>query len=225
MNRTSWIIIGTTLLVCAGLGLFAIKPLISRSFDIYQQTQTAKTDLSDASQKKDVLNTLSKNNQLDNLYSIASKYIPEDQSSGELIVDITNMANQSNLKIGQFSLDNSASPSTSSPTTATSLNELKFSLSISGGFPNLVSFLKNTENSSRLITFKSVSLSQASGSLTAQISGSAYWKKGGLQSSSLSNIQISKTTIDKFLNLTTPSTQTTIPAATGFSRVDPFTAL
>jgi len=231
VNRLSWTFVSVTLAILLITGIFYLWPTISNTWQIYQKEKKAKIDLSDAAKKKDILDNLSKNDKLKNVYSIAANYIPENQDSGDLVIELTAIAGQSNLKVTQFSLDSavvakSNNDNTSAPKEkATSdAGEVKFSLKIEGSFADYKNFLKNTETGSRLISFTTMSLSQAEGSFSAQVSGKAYYKKASTLESTLANINIPQATIDRFISLKTYGTPINLPTETGFGREDPFAA-
>ncbi|OGD57140.1 hypothetical protein A2V71_01755 [Candidatus Berkelbacteria bacterium RBG_13_40_8] len=241
MNKTSWIFVIVTTVIIGLIGFFYLRPIVASCLQIYLNTQTAKKDLTDASKKKEVLENLTKNNQLTNLYDIASKYIPESSNSGELVIELTAMATQSNLSVGQVSLedkkdtktggeetsgtstDNKAETNaTSSASSPSGTNEVNFSLKVNGTFPDFVNFLKNTETSSRLISITSMILAQEQDKFTAQLVGKAFWQKGASLENILANIEISQETINKFQNLKTYGTPINLPTESGFGRTDPF---
>jgi len=235
MSRTSWLFVATTIVIIGVIGFLWLRPVIASSWKTYSGTQTAKKDLTEASKKKSVLENLTKNNQLASLYDIASKYIPESSNSGELVIELTAMAAQSNLLVDQVSLDDKkdtattkeegTSETTSTPSSDTSSaanNEVNFSLKVTGTFPDFLNFLKNTETSSRLISFTAMTLAQETDKFTAQLTGKAFWKKGSSLDKTLANIEISEDTINKFQNLKTYGTPINLPTESGFGRTDPF---
>lgn len=237
MNRTSWIFIAVTSTICLVIGLFFTRPNVINTLEIYRETQTAQSDLTQVSKKKEILTSLADNNQLGSLFDIASKYIPESDNSSELVIGLSAMAGQSKLGVDQLNFENAApapkptpAPATSGTTTTTpatdntntGTKEITFSMTVSGTFPDFLNFLKNTETSSRLITFSKMSFSQTSGSFIAQLSGTSYWKKGNTLETTLDNIKISKETIDKFQNLKSYGTPIDLPTESGFGRTNPF---
>lgn len=241
MSRTSWIFVMATIVIIGVIGFLWLRPVVASSWKTYSDTQVAKKDLDEASKKKEVLENLTKNNQLASLYDIASKYIPETSNSGELIIELTAMAAQSNLSVDQVSLDDKKDTKEESTTEATTdnktqtketttasssnssaNNEVNFSLKVTGTFPDFLNFLKNTETSSRLIAFTAMTLAQEQDKFTAQLTGKAFWKKGSSLDKTLANIEISEDTINKFQNLKTYGTPINLPTESGFGRTDPF---
>ena len=244
MNRTSWLICGVTLAILAVLGLFYLWPVSKSSWQIYNQEKQAQKDLSDASKRKEVLTALSQNNQLTDLFAIASQYIPENANSSDLIIQLSAMASQNSLTVDQVSLEGqnqSSSTSQEQATTnqsstantntstakgsasnATAIQEVDFALKVSGSFGDFLNFLKSTETSSRLITIKAMNLTQANGTLTADLKGKAYWKKGTSLENNLANITISQETINKFQNLKSYGSPINLTTESGFGRPDPF---
>lgn len=241
MNRTSWIILLCTVVICIGIGFFFSWPQTNSTWKVYSETKNAKKELTEISKKKDVLTNLSKNNQLTNLFNIASNYIPEIQKSGELVIELTAIAGQNNLKVEQVTLDTGETPSAADDATDTAttdktaaatpaadpnaISEIKFSMKVSGGFNDFLNFLKTTETSSRLITISAMDLTQAETGFSAQIAGKTYYKKGTNLEQNLANVKISQETIDKFQNLKTYGTPINLPTESGFGRVNPFDAI
>lgn len=241
MNRTSWIFIAVTTTICLIIGFFFTRPNVINTLEIYKETQTAQSDLTQVSKKKEILTALADNNQLSNLFDIASKYIPEGNNSSELVIGLSAMATESNLGVDQLNFENATptpkptpapAPATSGTTTTTSTTDntntgtkdITFSMTVSGTFPNFLNFLKSTETSSRLITFSKMSFSQTGKDFIAQLSGTSYWKKGNTLETTLDNIKISKETIDKFQNLKSYGTPIDLPTESGFGRTNPFDA-
>ncbi len=244
MSRTSWIFVAATAVIIGVIGFLWLRPVVASSWKTYSDTQIAKKDLIEASKKKEVLENLAKNNQLASLYDIASKYIPESSNSGELVIELTAMAAQSNLSVDQVSLEDkkdtgaqdettpttdnktktneTTSASSSNTSSSGNNNEVNFSLKVTGTFPDFLNFLKNTETSSRLISFTAMTLAQETDKFTAQLTGKAYWRKGSSLDKTLANIEISQDTINKFQNLKTYGTPINLPTESGFGRTDPF---
>lgn len=238
MNRLSWIFIGGTFVIVTLFSFFILKPMVLSSYQTYNDNKATQKEFGEVSKKKIILTSLSKNNQLDDLYNIASKYIPVDQNSSALVIEMSAVASQANLKVDQFSLENvptkatttdesganTKAADTAAPVKNTA-DELKFSMKVSGNFTDFLSFLKNTETSSRLITFNNMSLTVATDVLSVQLSGSAYWKKKSTLTQSLTNVTVSQATIDKFKNLKSYGTPINLPSESGFGRTNPFDAI
>lgn len=246
MNRISWIFIGVSALIFIAIGFFFSRPNVTSAWQTYTQIQTAKNDLDAAAKKKEILTTLSKNNQLSNLYDIATKYIPESGDSSGLVIALSAMAGESNLKVDQLTFetappaggakaDTTDTTKTETPAatstntsdksaTTTGVQEIKFNMTVSGTFPDFLNFLKSVESSSRLITFSKMSFSQSDTTFQAQLSGTAYYKKGNSLETTLENIKISQDTINKFQNLKSYGTPINLPTESGFGRTDPFAA-
>jgi Tfp pilus assembly protein PilO len=245
MSRTSWIFVIVTFAICAIIGFFFIRPVVASSWKTYKSNRQAKKDLSETSGLKDALTKLTKNNQLKSLYSIASSYIPQTADSGTLIIELSGAAEQANMTVAGISMESKQTTSqpedqtatggnkqtqsatnqnsTSQTNTATSsLQELPFTMKVSGTFTDFMKFLQNIETSSRLISVTALSLNQRNNAFSADITGKAYWKKGTDLEKTLANIQISQETIDKFQNLKTYGKPINLPQESGFGRTDPF---
>jgi len=237
MNKTSWTIVIVSLIISVAIGFFLIRPVVFSSWKTYKSDQQAKKDLTETSGLKDTLAKLIKDTQLNNLYTVASSYIPETADSGNLIIELSGAAEQANMKVNGISLDTTSQPQAapedttnktttpktpSSTTTGSSLQEVPFTMKISGTFADFQKFLQNIETSSRLISVTALSLAQQNNAFSAQISGKAYWKKGTSLDKTLANIQISQDTINKFQNLKSYGNPINLPVESGFGRIDPF---
>jgi len=242
MNRLSWYFIIGAVIICGTFGFFYLYPQANSSLKTYQETQKAKNNLTDVTKEKELLTNLSKNDQLSKLYDIASKYIPETEQSGELVIELSAMANQNKLQVEQISFESATtsaettkqSDTTTNKTDSATTNqatepakssenkELTFTLKLGGTFTDYINFLNNLSTSSRLISITSMTLTKSSDSFSAQISGKAYWKKGTNLEKNLTNIEISQATIDKFQNLKTYGSPIDLPTESGFGRPDPF---
>ncbi|WP_337904922.1 hypothetical protein, partial [Mesomycoplasma ovipneumoniae] len=162
-------------------------------------------------------------------------FIPEDQNSSELIIELSGMAKNANLKTESLSFSSSKaasaasddeadtkSPAKSNPTKDAS--EISFQMRVSGSFGDIMNFLKNTESNSRLITIKSIILGQNQDVMGLDFTGTAYWKKSTSQDHSLANITLSPTVIEKFQSLKTYSV-INLPQEEGYGRANPFGTL
>lgn len=236
MNRNMVIIIITSALVFGALIIFQIRPNVIDAWKIIQDTRIIKKEVNSATGKEKVLAVLAKDARINTIYDIAAKYIPETQSSGELVIELSAIANQNNLKVKKVSLETTPSPSRNvstdetdtketQPTPETSnepLKQLKFSLTLDGSFPDFLNFIKSAETSSRLITFSTLNLNRTTDNLTAEISGVAYYKPKTTLKDELEDIQVSQATINQFQNLKTFGTPINLPTESGFGRVNPF---
>lgn len=240
MNKTSWLIIGCTALIIIGIILFGMYPLFNNLISVYKARKDAKQELTDVTKKKEILGELSKNDKLTNIYNIASAYIPEEQNSSDLVIELTAIASQNNLSVQQLSIDSGttnakqgqdAEASKTNTQTATTTNssdkkndmsEIKFTIKLKGSFNDFENFLKGVETSSRLVSITGMNLTQEEDAFTAQVSGKAYYKKATTLENILANIEIPQTTIDKFLSLKTHGTPINLPSESGFGRTNPF---
>lgn len=246
MNKLSWIFIGATFLILALFSYFFIYPQTTSILKIYSDLNKNKTDLENINTEKDALAKLSKNNQLQTLYDIATKYIPETQQSGELVIELTAIAEQSAMKVEQISLEasktattpasadttgttqadttktNTTTPAPASTTPATEAQPVDFSMKISGSFPGFIKTLQSIETSSRLITISNMQLTQATDVFSASITGKAYYKKGISLTNDIKNMDISQKTIEMFTNLKTYGSPIDLPTESGFGRENPF---
>lgn len=251
MNKTSYIIVAITILIIAGFGYFVSYKQARSAYQTYNDISKIKSDLAQVSQKKTILENLSKNNELNTLYDIASKYIPTQADSSQLILELSAIAATNNLKVDQFSLENSKTNATTSnatdttttkttdktaPTTDTSttktdtsttkadsnISELPFSMKVSGGFIDFLAFLGNVQTCSRLVTITSMNLLQDTNGFSSDVAGKAYYQKVTSTDQNLNNINISQEIINRFQNLKTYGTPIDLPTESGFGRSNPF---
>lgn len=240
MKSKPIIILITTLIVCGAIGFFAIKPVISSIWSSWNSLEEAREDLNQAEEKKKILDQLSQNPELANVGQIALKYIPKEEESGELVIELTAIASANNLKVEETSMekkkqsgsseeDTSSSPKPKPSTSASPSSptkEVQFSIKIAGTFPDFMNFLRAIDSSSRLISLKTLGLQVSQNKdqaiFTAQIGGVAFYKTDITLANNLENIKVSDDTIRKFLNLKTYGAPINLPTESGFGRGNPF---
>lgn len=236
MNKTSWLIIWISTGVALIIGIFMLWPGLSRDWQTLKETNTAKKELEELSQKKQALTELSKNTELDKISQTAAGYIPETVKSSELVLELTAMVNESGMSVEQISLDSQTaaqiaeedSPVTDAKKTAesqtASAKAVPFSLKIAGNFQQMMQFFKLAETSSRLIKIEKLGLAQEKEEFVASLEGTAYWKENQAASltKSLADITVSQETLKKFANLRQYATPIDTTAEDGFGRTDPF---
>jgi len=165
--------------------------------------------------------------------------------SGDLILELTTIANNYNLKVEKTSLEKSQTTKESSEETTSTTNKEKstpqpstspsassggvqnvdFTMSLSGSFTDYLEFLKNVETSTRLIVIKSmtIQMGQEEGKpVTFQLVGTAFYKLKVTIADNLDNIKVSQETINTFLNLKTYAQPINLPQESGFGRTNPF---
>jgi len=243
-------ILAITFLIIAAIGFFVIRPVVSTIWNSWKSLEKARVDIQNLDQEKQALEALKNNPDLQNVNDIALKYIPQESDSGELVVELSAIANTNNFQVEQVSMENqktstpapseeastptpknNATPkATASPQKTSNTAEVNFSLKATGNFSDLTSFLRGMETSSRLITIKSLNLQMGQSgtqgnnqnTLSVSITGSAYYKSEVSIVDNLKNIPVSPETISKFLNLTTYGSPINLPAESGFGRTNPF---
>lgn len=240
--NSSIIIIFITVLIILAIGYFYLNPSLKLAWQNYQEIKKSQDTLNEISQKKAILEKFSKNKQLTEAYNIASSYIPEQEDSGDLVIGLSEIAKQSNLKVEQISFDkqaiaksNTASSSNDTtnsnapnapatePNDKTEAKEVEFAMKVSGTFGDFLSFIQNLEKSNRLVTINSMDLTQASDKgFSASLQGKAYYLKTTDLDTSLTAIDISQDIITKFKNLKTFGQPINLQTESGFGRPDPF---
>lgn len=246
MKKKSWTILGITFLIILAIIFFLIRPTIVSVLESWQNLEQAKGELKAAEEKKEILNTLRANKDLNLVAEIAKKYLPQEPEVGQLVIELTSLAEANNLKVesttfgkeGESGQGNKEGTTPTPQTTtsgapAQSSQVMGFDLILSGTFLSLINYVQVLEKSSRLITLETVSLTQLKGEqtagataapsgITAQISGQAYFKKEVSIEKNLENLKVSEETLKTFLNLKTYSQTINLPAESGFGRSDPF---
>lgn len=244
MKSKSTTILIITAIVIFVIIFFLIWPVASKALKSWRDLAKEKKNFIFVQEQKEVLENLKKNQDLPLVAEIARKYIPEAQEAGQLILELTAMAQTSNLIVEQTTLEKTSSPAktseseetkaspnadsspSSSPAPEDQLKTIDFSMKLSGNFPDLFNFLKAIETSSRLIIIKDISLQSKKEvetvSIQIQMTGSAYFKDKITLEENLDNIKISEETINKFLNLKTYGQPINLPTESGFGRANPF---
>lgn len=239
-------IIVLTIAIIGGIGFFVIRPVITSVFRSWRELTQARINLKTIQEKKGVLESLKGDKNIANVASVASAYIPKEADSGQLIIELTAMAQANDLTVQEITLAQTKNQATPAPeTTAESkpattptpvlpkeltnieqIKEVEFSLKIAGTFPNFMKFLRAIETSSRLVSIKDISMQAKEEKeqqiFSAQMAGVAYYKKEITLADSLENIKISNETITKLLNLKTYGQPINLPGEAGFGRTNPF---
>ncbi len=239
MKNKSITILAITILLIGAISFFFIKPVVSSIFSDWKNLEKSRQDLKDVEDKKKIIEKLKKNTSLVNVSNIAQKYIPKDSESGSLIIELTAMASQNNLKTEQTSMEQpkstpesnspSLAPSASNTTDQAKYKEIQFSITLNGTYSDFMNFLRAVDTSSRLISLKLLSLSQnppeegtTASTFNADLTGIAFYKPEVSIEKNLVNLEISDETIQKFLNLKSYGLQINLPTESGFGRSNPF---
>lgn len=233
-------ILGITIIIIAGIIFFLIKPVVTSVWSAWDDLGKAKEDLKTVEEKRQILEELKNNREINTVGQIALKYIPKESEAGQLVIELTAIAGANNLKVEETSMEKSKEATSQSEDTsktsptpqasptkeALSIKEVEFSMKLSGTFIDFMNFLRAIDSSSRLISLRNLALqiSQAEKQSTfaAQIAGVAFYKSEVSIADSLENIKISDETVRKFLNLKTYGLPINLPAESGFGRTNPF---
>lgn len=248
MKNNTIIILGLTTLVIIAIGFFFVKPVVSSVLSDWNSLNKAREDLRAVEEKKNVVEELKKNPNLSNISTIALKYIPETSESGSLIIELTAMANQNNLKVVRTAMEQqkttkttssedtdsgtkskTPAPSTSATPASSDYKELQFSITLNGTYSDFMNFLRAVDSSTRLISLKMLALrigeqkaGQTTANFDADITGVAFYKPDVSVEKNLENLKISDDVIQKFLNLKTYGSPINLPTESGFGRSNPF---
>lgn len=225
--------------------MFLVKPVVSSIYTSWKDLNQSKESIKSIGEKKQVLEALKSNKDLAQVADIAEKYIPKDQESGQLILELTAIAAANNLKVEQTSLEKSteapkaqddtttgtkttATPGPASSPAAPETKNVGFTMKINGTFSDFMNFLKAIEANSRLVTIKNMTMQSKIDAtnktvlFSVQLAGTAYYKDKVSTDVSLDNIKISADTLKTFLNLKTYGRAIDLPAESGFGRTNPF---
>lgn len=172
-------------LAIAFFGLLALRPTLVTIANLLKELEDKK-EINQKLQTK--INNL---NQAQVSYSQVAKTIvlvdqalPQNHSLTEIVYQIEVLAQKSSLTLRSVAFESvnlqGQEPSKKAVSKTTSgLNEIIFSLTASGEFTNLQTFLASLENLRRIITIDSFSLSQVRGEETPiinlNLSGKAYY--------------------------------------------------
>lgn len=247
MKNKSLFILTVTFVIVLGIAIFLIRPVVSSILASYKDLSQTKENLKLIEEKKQILESLKSNQDLTKVAEIAEKYIPKEEESGQLIIELTAMAQANNLRVEQTSIEKSKDTSTTanidasatgkatstpSPTTSGSastsqIKTVNFTEKLNGSYIDFINFLKALEASSRLILVKNISMQTKTeqgkpASFDVQLSGSAYYKSKVDLEQNLTNIKITEETLNKFLNLKSYGQPINLPGESGFGRTNPF---
>lgn len=233
-----------TFIIIAGIVIFLIRPVAVSILSSWKDLAQSKENLKLIDEKKEVLESLKNNDDLAKVADIAEKYIPKQEESGQLILDLSAMAQRNNLQVEQTSLEKTKETSqettetttgktTPTPTTSVTpkatieAKTVDFTMKLNGGFTDFMNFLKAVETGSRLILLKNISMQQKSESdqtfsFSVQLDGSAYYKSEVSLEQTLDNIKVTEETLKKFLDLKSYAQPINLPVESGFGRNNPF---
>ncbi|KKQ18308.1 MAG: hypothetical protein US31_C0006G0039 [Berkelbacteria bacterium GW2011_GWA1_36_9] len=241
MKNKPILIIAITFFVILGIVIFLIRPVVSSILVSWRDLNQTKENLKKVEEKKQVLEALKSNQDLTKVADIAEQYIPKEEASGQLIIELTAMAQGNNLKVEQTSIEKSkdtpkdtTTDTTTSPTPATSstpavsqIKTVDFTENLNGSYVDFINFLKALETSSRLILINNISIQAKTEagkapSFNFQLAGSAYYKSKVDLEQNLANIKITEETLNKFLDLKSYGQPINLPGESGFGRTNPF---
>lgn len=245
MKSRSLFIIGIAFVIIAAISFLFIKPPATVILKAWQDLKRSEEELKQSEERNKITADLDQNkDEINRVATIARKYIPEDSKSGDLILELTAIAANYNLRVEKTSLEKSQAtkestdettdatkktatpqPSASASASSGSVQNVDFTMSLSGSFIDYLEFLKNVETSTRLIIIKSMTVQmgqEPASPVTFQLVGTAFYKPKVTIADNLDNIKVSQETIDTFLNLKTYAQPINLPQESGFGRVNPF---
>lgn len=248
MKTKPIIIIAVTFLIVLAIGFFLIWPTALAVYNGWRDLSTSQENLKKVEARNQAIAEIKKNKDpLTNVSTIAEKYIPKSYESSQLVLELTAIAQDNGLTVNETTMetvktkaasqeeDTTATPkSSASPTpgassspgsTPSTVQNINFSMKLTGPYPSFLNFLKTVETSSKLTVIKNLALQTdtAAGSdkLSFQISGTSFYKSKPTIENTVANLAVSKTTIDMFLNLKSFAAPIN-PAESGYGRGDPF---
>lgn len=146
------------------LGLFVLFPKIGEIFSLSAETKTQSEKISSLSQKLADLQTLSEGELFDSA-NLLLEALPVQKDFYKVLNVIKKSASDNNVLLESFNLTAGVvSTSSSSPTDNQSI---KFSLTFSSSFSDLKGFLKSVDNSLPIIFVDSLKLSSPVSSISA----------------------------------------------------------
>jgi len=94
---------------------------------------------------------------------------------------IENMAQKANVKVSSLSKPGATASGTSTTagstqTTPAEVQSSQVNIPIEGTYQNIIAFLKETENSSRVMDFVSMSIGSTTGTISVSPSFKIYWQ-------------------------------------------------
>jgi len=246
MKSKSLLIFGLTFIIILAISFFIIKPPAKAIWKTWKDLKQSQEELKKSEERNTITADLDKNkDEISRIATIAEKYIPQDSESGDLILELAAIANNYNLKVEKTSLEKAQStakestdetaettkktaqpqPSTSTSASSSSVQNVDFTMSLSGSFTDYLNFLKNVETSTRLIVIKSMTVQmgqEEASPVTFQLVGTAFYKPKVTIADSIDNIKVSQDTINTFLNLKSYAQPINLPQESGFGRTNPF---
>jgi len=247
MKSNSFLIVGITFIIILGITFLIIKPPATTILKAWQDLKHSEEELKQSEERNKITADLKQNkDEISRIATIVEKYIPQDSESGELILELSAIANTYNLKVEKTSLEKSQTtqpspeettsttnkqktstpqPSASPSASSGSVQNVDFTMSLSGSFTDYLEFLKNVEASTRLIVIKSMTMQMGqdqTSPVTFQLVGTAFYKPTVTIADNLDNIKVSQETINTFLNLKTYAQPINLPQESGFGRTNPF---
>jgi len=246
MKSNSLLIIGITFIIILGITFVIIKPPATAILKAWQDLKRSEGELKQSEERNTITADLKQNeDEINRIATIAKKYIPESSESGDLILELAAIAGNYNLKVEKTSLEKSQTtqpspeettsttnkekstpqPGTSPSASSGGVQNVDFTMSLSGNFIDYLNFLKNVETSTRLIVIKSMAVQmgqEKDSPVIFQLVGMAFYKPKVTIADNLDNIKVSQETINAFLNLKSYAEPINLPQESGFGRANPF---
>lgn len=203
-NSTFYLIAGVSLLILLLVIFLIVRPVVFGIWENYQKAKTAQEELNLLELERETLLDLQKSKkETDDLYNKIATFLPEKINGGDFVVQLENIANQNNQNQTEIKIKEEKSKQKTIAEQKTTTNETVkgtqeetiqervFTLTQTGFFPDLVNFLKNLEQSSRLNTLEKLSITrEENNSLTIEIEGLIYYKPGITIQDTLASLQI-----------------------------------
>lgn len=174
-NLAAYTTIILTLLTMAFFIVFAIKPTIATIVQLKKQIKdsqfldnTLKTKIASLITLKDAYATLGSG------VDTVSAAIPKTPAAAYFLGQIQTVISQTNTQI--TTLQVATVPLTKDSILKKQVTSFSFSLSISGPYQSVLSFIEALGTANRLVSYDSISITkEANGIVTAQIEGKAYF--------------------------------------------------
>lgn len=247
-NRTFWLFITLTILVLAFISFFLGIPAIKKINRTFGEINQKKQEITKAQEKLTALRELkTKEQNLNELSSLAQNYIPQSKREGDFIIDLEKIAQDSQVIINSTTVVESAEKKAQNKTTqeedttakkttkeqktaattaeqkTTAVAQTKITANLTSNFRSLLNLLFNLERGRRLSSFESLTINRdEEGILSSKIEGAIYHKAKVTTQPTLENIKISPEVENKLKNLGQFGEYINLQNEGGFGRDDPF---
>ena len=184
-----WTILILSIIGLVAICCFVIKPVIFDIAEKYIKINDQQKELNALEEEKNTDIEL-KNNQekITGMFNKVGTFMPVKLDSGDFVVQIENIAKNTNQNQTDIIIKNSSDSQTASSDDSAAKSskagagksepkEANFVITQKGTFPDLINFMQNMEKMSRIYTLQGLSLTMGTdNTLETKISGTIYYK-------------------------------------------------